>query len=159
MSKHDISWVAGILEGEGYFLARPDQSDTTIGLQMTDLDVVQKVQEIVGMGTISTKEREGKKTIYDWRIYSKEEVMRFGRYIYPYLFERRQQQLAEVLRLAQEKIENVKISEEDVLDIYKRAHLRGETQKSIAEDYGITAEYVSQIKLGKVKSDITGHNE
>ncbi len=48
MDERILHWLAGLLEGEGSFLKPPPSAPNTprITLQMTDEDVVQRVQEI-----------------------------------------------------------------------------------------------------------------
>lgn len=59
----ELAWTAGILEGEGYF------SRTGITVEMTDLDVVQKLQSLWGGNLYYPKDRDPKwKTSYKWHL-------------------------------------------------------------------------------------------
>lgn len=52
----EMWWLAGLLEGEGTFLAGPPSSPnrTSIVVQMTDRDVVERVSAVMGTATVRT---------------------------------------------------------------------------------------------------------
>lgn len=54
MRVRDITWVAGILEGEGYFGFR---NSPTIRLSMTDKDTVEKIKNLMARNRIVYKFR------------------------------------------------------------------------------------------------------
>jgi hypothetical protein len=62
-------WVAGLLEGEGSFLTRTRGYSAKISCQMTDLDVLQRLQSTLG-GSIcrTTKVRDHYKDCWVWNI-------------------------------------------------------------------------------------------
>ena len=55
-----LFWLAGILEGEGSFLARPPSSPNSpaIRLPMTDVDVVERVAAIFERAVVPTRARK-----------------------------------------------------------------------------------------------------
>lgn len=50
MKKHDIIWLAGLLEGEGCFNYRADRNQARISVEMTDRDVIERVATLFGTG-------------------------------------------------------------------------------------------------------------
>tara|TARA_R100001086_G_scaffold194052_1_gene111024 strand:- start:29 stop:667 length:639 start_codon:yes stop_codon:yes gene_type:complete len=63
LSPGQLIWIIGIMEGEGYFTSRIDKKkhvNTTIGCQMTDEIVINRLQEYLG-GRIYTRQRDYKK--------------------------------------------------------------------------------------------------
>lgn len=58
ISVKEIAWVAGLLEGEGYFGV--NNASPRIQLAMTDLDVIEKARDLIGKNQIiSTYTQEG----------------------------------------------------------------------------------------------------
>src|ERR1700739_4570225 len=67
-SKTDIAWVAGLLEGEGYFAIKTTghYRRPHVQLRMTDKDVVEKFAALVGLKIQSMGgERENRRTIWN----------------------------------------------------------------------------------------------
>jgi hypothetical protein len=48
VSNTDIGWVAGIVEGEGCIVVSPHNNTLRLSVEMTDLDVLQKLQRLLG---------------------------------------------------------------------------------------------------------------
>ena len=44
----EIAWLAGIVEGEGCVVVSPKAKTLRLSIEMTDLDVLQKAQRIIG---------------------------------------------------------------------------------------------------------------
>jgi hypothetical protein len=51
-----FSWVAGLLEGEGYFGLRRNGSSAVIQISMTDGDVIARAKEVIGGGSIRVRQ-------------------------------------------------------------------------------------------------------
>jgi hypothetical protein len=95
-----IAWAAGIIEGEGSIVhtqangGRPGRQ-RRIAVKMTDLDVLQRLQQVLGAGHITGPHRlaadpEGKwKPCYAWNCSRWEDIERVLRLIRPWLCERR----------------------------------------------------------------------
>src|SRR5690349_5515236 len=95
---HRITWLAGLFEGEGSFgfsHGKPKQ----LKIHMTDLDVLERVQEWFG-GTISatTKQQEHWKDSWLWQI-GGSAGLELAKQIRPYLLGRRQQRCDEFISL------------------------------------------------------------
>lgn len=98
-SREDWAWLAGLIEGEGSFL-----TVTTAGypygwvqVGTTDEDIALRIQSLVG-GTIHIdKRKEGWKTLYRWRMMRCKEAMAIAYGVFPWLGERRKQQVRKML--------------------------------------------------------------
>lgn len=90
----DIAWVAGIIEGEGYFSSVNNGTSVRVGVNMTDLDVIEKLQSITGIGTIINKTIvSNRKPAYIWRVSKYKDVSRLMLAIYPLMSSRRQMKI------------------------------------------------------------------
>lgn len=91
----DIYWVAGLLEGEGYF--GRNGSTIIVRCAMTDLDTIERLAAIIGVGQVfehgATK---GHKPIWDWGIYSKN-AAQWMMTLWPLMGTRRRQRISELL--------------------------------------------------------------
>ena len=88
-----IEWAAGIFEGEGTIRTYKPKSGTySVAVRMTDIDVLEKFQSIVG-GSISLQQtcysKPYHKTIWTWYICNKKGVRAFLTRVLPYLGLRR----------------------------------------------------------------------
>ena len=80
-----IEWAAGLFEGEGCIDSRG-----YIKLEMTDKDVVEDFQRIVGCGVIyEPKLRDGRKQSYYFQVGNKKDVRSILSSMLPYLGTRR----------------------------------------------------------------------
>lgn len=104
----DIAWAAGLFEGEGCFSANnPGVRNNRVrrgiiaAVTMSDLDVLQRFQEIVETGTIirltNDKRYPGHKPLWKWSVQKRAEVERIGAMFRPWLGARRRAKLDEVL--------------------------------------------------------------
>jgi hypothetical protein len=95
----EIAWAAGLFEGEGYVYTQTQPRSATgddrwaiqVGLNMNDLDVVEKFMEVFGFGKIRVYESANEKhhTNYRWRSTSWREFNQFADALYPLLGDRR----------------------------------------------------------------------
>lgn len=103
MKKFDAGWVTGMIEGEGCFdfLANRNYPQRYIRLRVgsTDLDVVERLREILGAGTIhEQKSPAGKAWKTYWRLtVHGAAVERLIAEIYPHLSVRRKKVVDELL--------------------------------------------------------------
>jgi len=66
----ETAWIAGVLEGEGYFGIKHGRKTLVIMCQMTDLDVLQRIQVRFGGGISLTKKRkEHHKESWSWFVH------------------------------------------------------------------------------------------
>ena len=152
----NIYWLAGILEAEGSFLAgfpsRPNQP--RIQVTTTDEDVVGWIASWLGVNYIVLKHRNdshvSKKQAF-FACVTAGPAVTIMRQLYALLGKRRQEQVRQALAsydLHKHKRNTAKLTDKEVLDIYRRAH-SGELQRTIASEYGITRSTIADIKRGK----------
>jgi hypothetical protein len=103
ISDVDLAWLAGLLEGEGAFMVHHEPTTETrrarvvirIAVHMTDRDVVERVREIVGLGTVLRKppgKRHHKET-FRWAISAKAPTLKLMQILRPHMGERRTAQI------------------------------------------------------------------
>lgn len=101
LSKINAAWLAGLLEGEGYFFIRKKPSNKSfsppgcgIRLAMTDEDVVKKVADLLGSSYFSpTRKTSKNKTVYIVTIEKKDLVLNILPQILPYMGKRRAEKI------------------------------------------------------------------
>jgi hypothetical protein len=102
----DLGWVVALLEGEGCFYTNLANGGrvrvTKVTVAMTDLDVLQRLQQLCGgaigsprMGTKSTKQ------YWTWNLYAANAIALMER-IKPHMSLRRRAKIEEVQRLYEE---------------------------------------------------------
>lgn len=102
------AWGAGLLEGEGCFsiFHRKDRRSTVqcaIHLEMTDLDTVQRVQNVFKCGNMKGPIRRPKdlltnrKPTWIWSVQTQADIYSVLCRIFPYLSERRQLKAKELI--------------------------------------------------------------
>jgi hypothetical protein len=95
----NYAWVAGIVEGEGWFSPSKNGSvRMTIG--STDRDVLENVQKVTGLGNISKPyyRENANKPMYYWTLQRREDVKKVLLAIRPYMLSRRTAQIDECLK-------------------------------------------------------------
>lgn len=107
MDECQAHWVAGIIEGEGCFHLQAARTgdpkvypQVTVG--MTDLDVLERLQDYTGMGKIrgpymQTSGNPAKKPAWLWRVSNSEDSVELLTRIAPLMCSRRQGKIAEVV--------------------------------------------------------------
>jgi hypothetical protein len=66
--ENDIAWLAGYLEGEGYFVQQP-RGAKGISVSATDPDVLCRVADIAGRGEVRELKRSTDKQVYRWYVF------------------------------------------------------------------------------------------
>lgn len=102
LTEVQTGWLAGIIEGEGT-IEFVTKNSIRIAVVMTDQDVLERLQQVTGVGTV-TEAREpskcansGRKQQYRWRVGAKEDVEPILRSILPWMGERRGARIEEAL--------------------------------------------------------------
>ena len=105
-TEQETAWFAGVFEGEGSVYLRKfvrGKAKTlhvhgSFAIEMTDEDVIQRVLEITGVGSV----REccprglGKKTTWRWQVQGREGFIKVADMLRPFLGQRRLAKLWEV---------------------------------------------------------------
>lgn len=69
--KHSIEWAAGLFEGEGSIVVRPERNSIQLTVYSTDRDVLEMFLEAVEVGSIKgPRKREPHKDMWEWHAYS-----------------------------------------------------------------------------------------
>jgi hypothetical protein len=153
---HDIYWLAGVLEAEGSFLrGYPTKANQPrIQVTSTDEDVISWIATWLGVKYVPLKPRaagsSGTKQPF-YACVSAGPAVRLMRQLYPLMGKRRQEQIECALASYdpnKHKRNTSKLNDDQVLDIYKRAHA-GERQKMIASEYNIDRSTIADIKRAK----------
>lgn len=97
MTEVEIAWLAGLFEGEGYVTI--NARTLSMGITMTDLDVLQKVQQVTGCGSLLPRRVYSEKhtQTHSWRVSNLPQAQEIARAIYPHMGARRRAKLDEVL--------------------------------------------------------------
>lgn len=138
-----IAWAAGLFDGEGSISIVGNRVQTVI--EMTDLDLLERVQKNFGGKIYKLKTRqEHWKQAWRWQISSTKKAVEFLEIIYPYLGVRRKHKVDEAKRIMlYNRFIKAEQKRDSILELY-----RGEeelTQKAIAEIVGCTREHVNRI--------------
>lgn len=95
-NKYDLYWLAGFLEGEGYFGLRRGGKDLVIQVGGVDRDVIEKAQRIMGCRTIKPRQLKSGKTFFHLTLCAQAEAAQLMEALLPLMGERR----ADVIRSA-----------------------------------------------------------
>lgn len=133
MSKEQVAWLAGLLDGEGSFLVRKNTG--CIKIEMTDKDVLLRLQEIIGVGNVSkTRKRISHyKQSWTWNTGRKNTVQQLIILVYPWLSARRKQQIQRIKFVQEATFQNILVESEqnfapseDEMFAWLAGHLEGE---------------------------------
>lgn len=96
-TRENISWLAGLLEGEGCFQVRNGCS-IDITLNMTDRDVVERAHSVSGVGYFLGPYLRGDyKPIWRWRVSRGDHVYAICVAVLPFMLARRSAKILEVM--------------------------------------------------------------
>ena len=104
MNLLELGWLCGVVEGEGSIMIsfpKDRACRVTVSVEMTDKDVIDKLQQVTGVGHVTTnKSRNPKwKPTWSWRVQSKVDALELIKTIRPYMGVRRSEQIDKVLTL------------------------------------------------------------
>jgi len=102
ISTEDLHWMAGLLEGEGYFGHRR-HGDIIIQVSMTDGDVIERLKTITGFGTLRQRQLPSGKDLYLWTSTHQANTGALMTMLLPLMGKRRQAKIAECLERWKEK--------------------------------------------------------
>jgi hypothetical protein len=142
-----IAWIAGILEGEGSFIVKAHGGGIVVCCTMTDLDVLERIQEFAG-GTIyeRKKQKEHHKQSWVWRVNGKKAYY-ITKQVLPYLLARRREKARKMMRV-HENSHYIK-SKDNQIEIKRLRREEHLSHKAIAEKFGFHRSYVSHVLRGR----------
>jgi hypothetical protein len=97
--REDAAWVAGLFEGEGT-IVRGKHYAPAVTISMTDEDVVRRIGDVLGFGTVFgpyDNGPRGDKPVWKWSASTFEQTQAFIALIWPWLGGRRRQRATELL--------------------------------------------------------------
>lgn len=156
MTELELHWLAGLLEGEGYFLKPPPSSPNNprLGLQMTDLDTVERAKLLMSSQKIySPKKRKAHwKDVFQTHL-SGAPAIALMKQLYPLMGSRRRQRLDEIFAIYQPRKpgDNTrKLTPEQIVEIKNLILLKQESTDSIGARFGVSGHLIRLIRSGKV---------
>lgn len=93
----EAAWIAGILEGEGCW-TKLSSDGWAISVGMTDLDVLEKMQNLTGIGNLYSRQplNENHKLQHAWHVASKRHCEWLSVQVWPWLCSRRRAKLTTI---------------------------------------------------------------
>lgn len=151
MRDQDFYWLAGLLEGEGSFLAGPPSAPNSvrIALMMTDEDVVARVATLWGVAYHEVRQARslamGWKPNYYVHLRGKPAVALMEQLL-PFMGERRQRQIERALATYNPHLQR-KLDPQQIATI-KAKLAEGYKHSDLAKQYGVDRSTISHIKAG-----------
>lgn len=107
-NKENLMWLAGFLEGDGSFSIHKRLRLMRISAVSVDLDVLEKVREIVGYGNITFRGiiKSGWNPTWDWTLCKQDYAYALLIALYDFMSIRRKQQIKECMDLFKSKPSN-----------------------------------------------------
>ena len=157
-----VHWLAGLLEGEGSFLpglpSKPNGPG--ISIAMVDEDVITRAAALLGVNCIHTRKgTDHSQDSYQLLLRGRRAV-KIMHQLCPLMGVRRQGQIDRALASHDPHYRSHRqgtLSDEQVLEIYNRAHA-GESAQKIAHAMGVSRSICTDIKLGRTWGWLTGHS-
>jgi hypothetical protein len=145
----DLQWLAGLLEGEGTFLAAPLSRPRSPSIQfwMTDRDVVERAAAMLDSAVMPVAaRREGWKTIYAVRISGQRAVLWMKR-LRPLMGQRRREQIDRAT--ATYAPDPRRVMDEERAGAALRGLAAGESVKEVAERFGTSIWSIYDLRSGR----------
>jgi hypothetical protein len=151
-SEKEIIWTAGLLEGEGSFRNKTHGHVPIVECEMTDKDVIEKLQEIWGGKIYFYPARKSHyKDTWTWHI-SGEDAAQIMNTILPFMFERRSSKMQTVLFNWQKRKDTISSNEQNGLKAAEEYLLSSLSLRQVAKKYSISYETVRR-NLKKVNNN------
>ena len=151
MTNIELAWLAGLLEGEGWFRMGGNSIGTPgVSIQMTDEDIVRKASRLMKSLSI-TRRNMGKnnKTAFSTSVYG-DNAIELMKNIMPFMGKRRTERILQVLAEASRrpgKPGAVKLRKEHI-PLIRHLYEKGMTQKAIGKMCGTTHGTISSVVRG-----------
>jgi hypothetical protein len=150
----DLYWLAGLLEGEGSFLAGPPSSPRSPAVQvsMVDRDIVERAAALLGVAvTVVPSRRDGWRTAYGARVRGSRAVL-WMRRLHPLMGARRR---AQIERAVASHGPDPRRRLDDASAVEALAHLaNGESVRAVAERFGTSVWCIYDLRLGRTHAHL-----
>ena len=143
MKEQDLHWLAGLMEGEGFFSKVQKSQKTYVAIEMTDEDVVNRVSKLLKVGVQEIPPRkQGYKTSYRCRVYGPKAID-LMKSLRPHMGKRRQAKIDSLLASYNPK-KKILLDEEkaEILSLCKEGKL---TQTEIGKRFHVSRETVNKL--------------
>ena len=149
ISDRDLCWLAGLIEGEGTFLAGPPSAPRTPAVQvsMVDRDVIERAGSILQASVYAVpSRRENWKDAYGVRVRGMRAVLWMQR-LRPLMGARRQEQIDRAM--ASYEPDPRRVMDDTRAAAALRALAAGESVKQVAERFGTSIWSIYDLRLGR----------
>jgi hypothetical protein len=145
MEDKDFYWLVGLLEGEGSFSFNEKGNLPYVSINMTDEDIIIKVQELMGSSNVYRNDRHperGWKPSYQTVLRGKKAVTLMNK-LHPFMGIRRREQIDTVLskydpdKRHKSNMSKKSLSNEKEIEIYEKYSSGNFTIRELAEEYGV----------------------
>lgn len=145
----NITWVAGILEGEGSFQVRKN-GGICITCQMTDMDVLERLRDYCEGGKITPlrKRQTHWKDAWIWVVYGKKAYM-LAKLLLPHMLSRRTIQIEVMINAYDTSPRIMARQKQQEMREFREAGL---THQAIADRLGVDRSYVSHVLSDRNKN-------
>lgn len=150
-NESDIAWAAGLLEGEGTFRLKAGRRPI-LAAHMTDLDVLERLADVFGVGTIKKmrKQEPHHKQSWRWDVIRASEGAMVMELVKDYMMSRRRQRIDECLKVWYDILERKMVEKEfrQIRDETARQHWHSglslrETARVVTEETGVPTSHES----------------
>ena len=158
MQKSDLYWLAGLLEGEGYFTIVSNSGSPSAQVSMTDRDVVERAAHLMG-SNINIRHYSSKNPKWkdQYRAYlCGNKAIEFMEMIHPLMGDRRKVQIDRVLKRAAQRPggtrgEAVHCSKlnEVAVRVVRWLYVDGVSQRKLSRVYGVCPQTINVLVHGK----------
>lgn len=142
MTTNNIAWCAGVLEGEGSFLLN-NKNNLVISCQMTDLDVLERLQDYLGAGKIYSCAAKQSHWKPSWvlKIQGKQ-ARQIMTDLLPWMLQRRREKIEFCIRQHDLKNEAIVASKDKYFDAAKEYMNSNLSLRQVAEKHGVSVKAI-----------------
>ena len=143
----ELYWLAGLLEGEGYFGTRSDR--IMVRMQTTDEWTAQRAAHLMETNVTGPYRKLGHKPVHSVSVSGTKETVKLIEKLLPLMSPRRQEAMKKQLEMGYSIIENHADAQQKALIVkylYEVGHLK---QSEIADMHGLKRDTVFNVVHGK----------